>query len=168
MRILIAMFILLTFVLPALSQEGLLNRVASLESKVDRIIALLEKQQAPAPITVADPFQPTQAKPVCYNPGGCKCGCVVTGQCVCKDCNHPQLTETSKAATWPLLPPGYRMVCDASGCRMVPVAQYGTESAVYDTSAGACASVSSCGSVGSGGGLFHGGLIHRILHPFKR
>ena len=36
------------------------------------------------------PHLPT---PPCPN---CQCGCTVTGQCVCKDCDHPLLTPKGK------------------------------------------------------------------------
>jgi hypothetical protein len=30
-----------------------------------------------------------------YNLGGCKCGCVKTGMCTCKNCNEPDLKGKS-------------------------------------------------------------------------
>jgi hypothetical protein len=109
---------------PCLAQDGLVDRVANLETKVDRILAILEKQQAAA---APDPFVPSQA--AAFQPA-------------------PQL----------------QAVCDSSGCRVI---QSSASCQSFESNGGGgCAS----GSCGVGGRLFHGGLIHRILHfrPFHR
>lgn len=59
-KITLSVFILFALAFPAVAQEGLVQRVTSLEAKVDRILAILEKQQAP------DPFQAVSAKSAQY------------------------------------------------------------------------------------------------------
>ena len=39
-----------------------------------------------------------------YQVQGCQCGCVTTGKCVCKDCDHPQLKKTPSDQLPPVPP----------------------------------------------------------------
>lgn len=127
-----SLVVLLALALPALAQDVLLDRVVKLEAKMDLILAKIDKM-------AATPIKASASQDVCYNLGGCKCGCIVTGQCVCKDCNHPQLTDSPKAASWPLLPPTYGQ----------PGVSYQSFDAGYGASSGGCAN----GSCSTGQGL---------------
>lgn len=43
-------------------------------------------------LLAADDPKPHLPTPPCPN---CQCGCTVTGKCICKDCDHPQLTKST-------------------------------------------------------------------------
>jgi hypothetical protein len=44
----------------------------------------------PAQVVIEKPADKPAASP-CLNPTGCKCGCVTTGNCVCKNCDVPMM-----------------------------------------------------------------------------
>lgn len=54
----------------------------------------------PVPMPAVTPT-PVPIPSTCLNPTGCKCGCVQTGNCVCKNCDSPMLV----AQTGPIGPP---------------------------------------------------------------
>ena len=84
--------------------QDLLNRVAQLEAltaqqakRLDTIEDRLAKIEAglsrPSGMIVNTDLKPHLPTPPCPN---CQCGCTVTGQCTCKDCDHPALVPPAK------------------------------------------------------------------------
>lgn len=123
--------------------------VADLKAQVAEIKAMLTAKQWPLPV------DPPAVAPHLPNPPtpNCQCGCTRTGNCVCKDCDHPQLTAqktVTAAQNAPAVAPA--TICGPNGCQVVGT--YATqEGAVYYTSG---ASVGSCSTGASTGriGLF--------------
>jgi hypothetical protein len=185
-------------VTPASAQTDLSTRVAELErltaqhskelqalrSSVDaldkRLSVVEAKLPGPSGVIVAKPADgpaPHLPTPPCPN---CQCGCTETGQCTCKDCDHPARTPPVKKTTaavryWTYAGSGVVYGSDGSvssadgfqtlaggscstGSCSVGASYYSSYPAGIFTSSGSggCAS-GSCGSSGRGLGFFRRG-----------
>lgn len=117
------------------------DTLARVEAKVDALKPKAEIVKAPEPKTpwtpIADvaPHAPTPPTP------NCQCGCTVTGQCTCKDCDHPALVKPKTVTAAPTI------TQDASPA----VYYYSAPQAYYSAPAtsGACAN-GQCGTARQG------------------
>lgn len=80
------------------------------QQKVQELIDLFKAPKPKVDVKPMDPakkivpgssMRPSDDGKPCLNPTGCKCGCVATGNCNCKDCDHPQLTAPAPGASLP-------------------------------------------------------------------
>ncbi len=72
---------------PTNSRAGRLQRMLLTQAVLVSLSLMGSLASGAEPVQALTPHAPTPPTP------NCQCGCTVTGQCTCPDCDHPQLTR---------------------------------------------------------------------------